>query len=86
MVHKYLIDIIVKRLKEIFISQCMTELVTRLKKYFLYDVALLMLRKSLTFLQNYTALLFSLGETNVCQLVTFQKIWQRAVDKEKIDQ
>lgn len=41
-----------------------------------------MARQALTFLQNYTLLLFSLGKTNVCQLVFSRMIWQQAA-KEK---
>lgn len=41
-----------------------------------------MARQALTFLQNYTELLFSLGKTNVCQLVFSRTIWQQAA-KEK---
>lgn len=39
--------------------------------------------KSLTFLQNYTLPLFSLGKTNVCQLGFSQMIWQQAVKRTK---
>lgn len=42
----------------------------------------LLMQGNLTFLQNYTALLFSLAETSVCQLVISQNIWQQAVDEE----
>lgn len=41
--------------------------------------------KNSTFWQNYRGLLFSLGETNVCQLVISQNIWQQAVDEKRID-
>lgn len=42
-----------------------------------------MARQALTFLQNYTELLFSLGKTNVCQLVFSRTIWQQAAKEEK---
>lgn len=40
-------------------------------------------KTKLTFLQNCTTLLFSLGETNVCQLVISQRIWQKAAEGTK---
>lgn len=48
--------------------------------YFSIDI---MAGTSLTFLQNYTVPLFSLGETNVCPLGISQRFWQQAVDEEK---
>lgn len=51
--------------------------------YFLYEVTLATARQSLTFSQNYTALLFSPGETNVCQPVISRNIWQQAVGDRK---
>lgn len=38
---------------------------------------------SLTFLQNYTVLLFSPEETNVCPLGISQSFWQQAADEEQ---
>lgn len=46
-------------------------------------MTLLLAGTSLTFLQNYTALLFCLGETNVCPLGISQRFWQQAADEEK---
>lgn len=43
----------------------------------------LLIQVNLTFLQNYTVLLFSLAGTSVCQLVISQNIWQQAVNGKK---
>lgn len=51
--------------------------------FFETKVTLLLAGTSLTFLQNYTVLLFSLGETNVCPLGISQRFWQQAADEEK---
>lgn len=58
-----------------------TKMIFKSTKYVLLNV--FKRRKSLTFLQNYTLPLFSLGKTNVCQLGFSQMIWQQTAKRRK---